>query len=142
MNNISWTDDEFAAAWLRRYSKERRFIVSASTPDKDEEDKKRIDSETSWILDVMEELEKRNPAHVWQLLLKVLELSTEDDRHALDTLAAGPLENLLRYHPTSAIEWIENEVKRNPKLKDLLLGVWRSHSTSDDIWRRVENASK
>lgn len=131
-----WTDEQLARNWIRRFSKERRRIVSVDHADQDVAASQRIDTETYWAFDALHDLESRCPEHAWAIVLLILRLAPEDGG-VLDNLAAGPLEGLLAHHGSTVIDWVESEARRNPKFKELLGGVWQS-GISDLIWHRVQ----
>lgn len=134
-----WSDEDLARDWVRRFSSARRRIVSIGNPNGDAASSKRIDEETYWAFDVLHDLELRDPAHAWAIVLLILRLAPEDEG-VRDNLAAGPVERLLTHHGGAAIKWVEDEARRNPRFKDLLIGVWRS-GISDLIWQRIERAA-
>jgi len=56
--------------------------------------------------------------------------------HALVSLTAGPLEDLLSRRGPFIIERVELEARRNPAFANRLGGA-RQHTMPDDIWARV-----
>ncbi|HKU13853.1 MAG TPA: hypothetical protein VJQ52_05630 [Steroidobacteraceae bacterium] len=133
-----WTDENLARDWIRRFSSARRRIVSVESADVEVEASKRVDSETFWAFDVFHDLETRDPAHAWALVLLILRLAPDDDG-VRDSLAAGPLEGLLANHGRTVIKWVEDEARRNSEFKELLAGVWNT-GINELIWQRVERA--
>lgn len=57
-------------------------------------------------------------------------------RQQMALLAGGPIEKLLSLHGVHFIERLEHEAQLNPRIKDILGGVWRS-DISEDVWLRV-----
>ncbi|QPH54699.1 DUF6869 domain-containing protein [Pontivivens ytuae] len=56
-------------------------------------------------------------------------------------VAAGPLENLVAYRGSEAIDWIENRAASSERFRYLLTGVWsQGERCGADIWARVEAA--
>jgi hypothetical protein len=133
------TDKQLANAWIKRFSKERRRIVSLSDADAESAASDRIDIETSWAFDALLHMTLREPERAWDIILLILKLANDDDS-VLDNLASGPLETLVRQHSASVIEWVEAEAWRNPQFKELLSGVWSSN-ISDPLWQRIKRAA-
>jgi len=64
-------------------------------------------------------------------------LDKEPSPKILESLAAGPLEDLLARHGATVIGRVEGEAKSNPAFATVLGGVWQS-TMSDEIWERVQ----
>jgi hypothetical protein len=64
-------------------------------------------------------------------------LASDNSTPVVESLSAGPLEDLLTYHGATLIDRVEAEARRNPKFASLLGGVWKN-AMSDDTWRRVQ----
>ncbi len=79
------------------------------------------------------------PEIAWRTILKIIETELEGEQTAL--LAAGPMEDLLSFHGLDFIDRVEHEAKNNPRLNDLLGGVWQC-SMTDDVWARVQAVRK
>jgi len=94
----------------------------------------KYETEDSWVSDEITFLTYEAPHKLIDVVLRVLEVNPPED--ILCVLAAGPLENYLVYGGEDAIENIESLVEINPKLRNLLGGVWQS-SMSDESWERV-----
>lgn len=91
-------------------------------------------SSLMWAAEDFNLMSITSPDECWQIILMVIEQT--DDDWVLTNLAAGPLENLLAMHSDQAIEWIEGEVKKNSRLRDILDGVWKN-LIPDDVWSRL-----
>ncbi len=76
-----------------------------------------------------------SPALSWEVILEVI--NQTDDEHILANLAAGPLESLLAEHPKVAIKWVEREMVKSPKFKNLLLGVWQNLIPGEE-WEKIQ----
>jgi hypothetical protein len=57
----------------------------------------------------------------------------------LGSLAAGPLEDLIRYRGPTFIDRIEDGARRNTAFRALFGGVWGS--STPDVWNRVRPAA-
>jgi hypothetical protein len=77
-----------------------------------------------------------SPEDCWLAILEVL--SRNPPQEVLGVLAAGPLEDLIRFHGPKFIDQIEAESRRNPAFRWLLGGVWRG--STPEVWARVEKA--
>lgn len=75
------------------------------------------------------------PEQAWQFILEALRVS--DSTAVMETLAAGPLEDLLVHHGARLIDRVEEEARRNPRFAFLLGGVWAGR-LSGDLWKRIE----
>jgi hypothetical protein len=47
-----------------------------------------------------------------------------DDRHGIDIIGAGPLEDFIHAFPDQALRWVEEEAETNVTLREALTGVW------------------
>ena len=81
---------------------------------------------TFWAFGTMNDLVEEDPETAWPILLQMIN-STEYGIH-LATLAAGPLEDLLREHGSAFFDRIAAEARSNKKLREALCGVWISKS--------------
>ncbi len=90
------------------------------------------DENTSWIT-----VAEADPELCFEVILEALgmvQVKKEDAK--FQTLAAGPLEQLLADHGPQFIERIERLAESNASFKLLLGNVWRN-SMPEDIWSRV-----
>ena len=88
-----------------------------------------------WIWEHVNHLCSKQPVEAFDFILAVLKLDPSDQ--VLANLAAGPMEELLGNHPHEMIERVETEVRRNPRLRHLLGGVWQN-AMPNDVWLRVQ----
>ena len=72
---------------------------------------------------------------LWSLTLGLI-AGAPNDEWALQSIAAGPLEDLLSRFDGEAIERVEAEASRDPKFRRVLSGVWRMNMSAD-VWGRV-----
>jgi hypothetical protein len=56
----------------------------------------------------------------------------------LYTVAAGPLEDLLRKHGEAVIALVEEHAKTSRRFRIALGGVWSGPSMNPDVWKRVQ----
>jgi len=88
-----------------------------------------------WAFDRVCDLINDDPDQAWDFILAVL--ATDRSPEIVGILSAGPLEDLLAYHPYDVIERVEAEARHNPHFASLLGGVWQN-KMPDDIWKRVQ----
>ena len=74
------------------------------------------------------------PDIAWDVILLIL--ATDQSIATMETLSAGPLEDLLGRHGLLFIDRVEAEARADPKFASLLGGVWKNAMT-DAIWERV-----
>ncbi|MDH0865381.1 DUF6869 domain-containing protein [Mitsuaria sp. GD03876] len=88
---------------------------------------------TGW--DEFEWITRDRPEHAWAAILAAV----RDPRCTpyLNTLAAGPMEDLLSYHGALFIDRVEAQARSDPRFASFLGGVWRFEMT-DDVWARVQ----
>jgi len=75
------------------------------------------------------------PLAAWRLILAILDL--DQSMAVMQTLSAGPLEDLLWKHGPLMIEAIETQARTDPSFARLLGGVWQNNMT-EEIWARVQ----
>jgi hypothetical protein len=76
----------------------------------------------------------KQPQEAWYFILAVME--TDGSDRIMQSLSAGPLEDLLVYHGPALIDQVEATAKTSPKFASLLGGVWQN-AMRQDIWDRV-----
>jgi len=119
-NNADSNIDDFIDAWI---------IATESRGKKNQWTLSEIDD---WIAD-------REFKRLWSFVQKTYSKNVSDD--VLNSLAAGPLEDLLVYAGEEFIEEIELLAKTDLKLKQLLRGVWQN-SMKDSVWQAIVRISK
>jgi hypothetical protein len=88
-----------------------------------------------WAHEKFWEIAEEQPDLCWELILRTL--STDQSTPIMETLSAGPLEDLLAKNGAAVIERVEKEAKANPKFAYLLGGVWQN-TMPNDVWARVQ----
>jgi hypothetical protein len=73
---------------------------------------------------------------LWWLTLRALDLIAFEERAAIAVLAAGSLENLVRYAADVVEERIVAEIRRDPKFRRAMTGVWARKERAD-FWSRI-----
>lgn len=90
--------------------------------------------ERAWVFEFVMNLSQYHPSAAWDVLLTLIAEARSDEHLAL--VAAGPMEELLKYHGPEVIGTVEAEATTNSPFRSALSGVWRS-SIADDVWARV-----
>lgn len=122
MNNIE--KDELVKTWIRLQN--IAVEVGYEDPKADE---------LFWSAQKMDELISRDPQAAWNVILSILK--TDESRTIIQSLSAGPLEDLLVRHGEQVIDAVETEAKKNEKFAKLLGGVWKN-KIKDEIWNRIQ----
>ncbi len=91
-----------------------------------------------WALDCVDRLVGERPALGFKLIVFALTYFKEPSE--IGALAAGPLENLVRFHGERMIDEIEREAAHNEKFRLLLSGIWAGFDVKPEIWRRIRTA--
>ena len=73
---------------------------------------------------------------LWQFVLLALELTSFDDTQVLAVIAAGPLEDIVRYSAPDFEERIVARIKADPKFRRAMTGVW-CREERKDFWDRI-----
>ena len=76
----------------------------------------------SWASDYVDELVRSDPDEALTLTLSLVNAS--ESNKALAIVAAGPLEDLLKDNGPALIDRVEEESRKNDKLRLALSGVW------------------
>ena len=88
-----------------------------------------------WALEALHRQLKEQPQEAWLTLLCVIE--TAEDPEMLETIGAGPLEDLLRSHAEEFIASVELEAASNSKLRIALSHVWVRRKRDHEITQRL-----
>jgi hypothetical protein len=73
-----------------------------------------------------------------EALRLILAIHTQDQSVAvMQTLSAGPIEELLTKHGPAMIGVVEIEARKDPSFAKLLGGVWRNRMT-EEVWARLQ----
>jgi len=73
---------------------------------------------------------------LWAITLRSIELTPFEDGLALSVIAAGPLEDLVRYAAPVMKERFAAEIRRDPKFRRTLSGVW-AREEQPEFWNEV-----
>ena len=73
---------------------------------------------------------------LWTLTLRAIELVPFEDTEALCFVAAGPLEDLIRYAAPIVQERIVRRIEEDPKFRRTLTGAW-AREERPDFWSEV-----
>jgi len=93
-----------------------------------------------WASEALNELVREDPDKAWAAVEFVVERADSDE--LLGSIAAGPLEDLLRQHGTILVSRVEEKAGREPRFKHCLGRVWLDpRDVSDDVMRRLHAAS-
>lgn len=79
-------------------------------------------------------LVRNEPESAWEVIYQIVMTSTHEG--LIGYVAAGPIEDLLVYHP-QIINQIEKDALNNEKLCGALDGVWKNRMT-DETWNRLK----
>jgi hypothetical protein len=109
-------DDWIASQFLDLHSAEYELLAYAG--------------EASW------DMARHRPDEAWEFILAVLKANQSS--RVLESLSAGPLEDLLANHGPYVIDRVEATARTNVHFARLLGGVWRSTMTAD-VWERVQS---
>ena len=85
----------------------------------------------------LRDLARTDPDVAWDAIIQILGLLEPKSENPLfQSLAAGPLEDLLGDNGPAVIDRLEAEARQNSHFNLLLGGVWKGRM-SQDIWERV-----
>ena len=80
------------------------------------------DDALAWAWEAVDGSGFHEPRRKLEQLLVLLAAAPDDWQIGL--LAAGPLEDLMRYQGDAVIDKVETEARRNPRLRQALAGIW------------------
>lgn len=115
-----------AQAWIKQYEKEK---LDYEHPVIFPPDNKIL------VDDLMLDFVKYNPEKVFLVIDEIL-LKT-DNKDVLCNLAAGPLEDLLRFYGETVMPQIEERIRKSAKFRDLIFGVYPY--SFPGLWKRIES---
>lgn len=116
---------ELVFAYIDRYSQ----LISLSTDNVFKKEDKNF-----LAYEKFNEIIFTSPDEGFEIIKSILAKTENDD--VLDNLAAGPLEDLVRFHGNKFIDKIELQAKNDEKFKSLLGGLWQVGEA--DVWGRIE----
>jgi hypothetical protein len=89
-----------------------------------------------WASDSIDRLCHEAPLDAWPIILRMVELA--DDDELLESIGAGPLEDLLEKHAVIFLDDIESRVARDARFRKALSSVWLSERQSAVAKRLLE----
>ncbi|MBI1317382.1 MAG: hypothetical protein GC168_00350 [Candidatus Hydrogenedens sp.] len=89
----------------------------------------------SWAFGWLHDMVEEDPESTWPIILEILR--RDIDSKVIETLSAGPVEDLLGMHGVDFIARVEVEARRDPRFAKLLGGVWQGQM-SDEHYARVQ----
>ena len=93
-----------------------------------------------WAVDLVMDWTLEGEAdRLWLFILSTYRRNLSD--RVVSVLAAGPLEDLLAKHGPTFIERVEELAREDKKFNHLLGGVWQN-TMSDEVWKRVQAARR
>ena len=95
------------------------------------------DGDTDRHFDAWEQVDamvRDRPEEGWLLIRQLIERAA--DEQMLAYIAAGPLEDLIKWHGPQFIDRIEPQALIDPKFRRALRGVWPSEGPENDVVRR------
>ena len=108
---------------------------SSPTPEERREEDAEADRHGFWAWEAVNALVREQPERAWSMILRLVELSPDD--RVLANVAAGPLEDLLKFQPYAFIDRVENRARTDAKFRRCLSGVWGWSSIPDDVQGRM-----
>lgn len=88
-----------------------------------------------WASGALQDLCASDPEAAWPILLRMVSLAENDE--LLETIGAGPLEDLLQAHGPALVTRVEAEAPTNPKLRKALANVWLPRAEDSTTSRLV-----
>jgi hypothetical protein len=74
---------------------------------------------------------------LWELTLRAIEITAAEDTAALAFIAAGPLEDLVRYAAPVVHDRVVARIRTDAKFRRTLTGVW-ARTERAEFWQQVE----
>lgn len=84
-----------------------------------------------WAADKLIDAAISNPCFLWEAILKVI--ATESSDLVLQSIGAGPLEDLMVNHSDEYIDVIIREAKQNEPLREAMSYVWLDDEDSNHV---------
>lgn len=73
---------------------------------------------------------------LWAVTLLAIERTPADDREMLAIIAAGPLEDMVRYAAPVIEDRVVERIRADAKFRTALTGVW-ARAEREDFWGRI-----
>ncbi len=93
----------------------------------------------AWAEEALKEAIYHDGEYAFEIISAIHELDSE--HKCIESFSAGPIEDLLTYQGSAAIELVEKKAKQDSSFAHVLGGVWQN-SMTDSIWDRVKKARK
>ena len=87
------------------------------------------------ISDQVMDLLEHNPERLWPLLLELIERAPTEEVRGF--VAAGPLEDLVRWYPERFIDRVEEATIRSRNFHSAMRGIWGWESLPDEARERL-----
>jgi hypothetical protein len=95
---------------------------------------------TFWAWERVEDFVRNDPELAWRIVNLLIDAAPSDE--VLGSIAAGPLEDLLREHGSQFVDRVEERARQNERFRQCLAGVWMSRGElPEDILQRIVDAS-
>jgi len=88
-----------------------------------------------WAEEALRDAIYNDGEYAFEIISAIHDLDLE--HQCIETLSAGPIEDLLAYQGAVVIGLVENKARKDPSFAHVLGGVWQN-SMTDDIWDRVK----
>jgi hypothetical protein len=88
-----------------------------------------------WAFGALQDLCASDPEAAWPILLRIVSLAENDE--LLESIGAGPLEDLLQAHGHTLVARLEAEAPTNPKLQKALASAWLPRAEDSTTLRLV-----
>jgi hypothetical protein len=91
--------------------------------------------ELSDISDQVMDMLQHNPERLWPVLLALIERAPTDEVRGF--VAAGPLEDLIRWYPERFVDRVEAQTIRSRAFHEAMRGIWGWEELPDDVRDRL-----
>jgi hypothetical protein len=111
------TPSDLAKAWIE-------FIrrLNPATGDIDDHSYAQLSDNTDWPVDRLIEYSIADPARAYDVILCIAAMS--DDEWVLSSVAAGPLETIVRSNPREFVPRLADDATRNPNIRVIVRNMW------------------
>jgi hypothetical protein len=126
----------FHAHWIRRDSGER-WVAKLDSASDDERMAAAwcLYHATDWASIEAFEAKDLPAAEAWDVILELARFARDEE---LTLLGAGEAENVIDKHGDGLIERIERDAHADPRVRQMLCGVWQTWEMSDALWTRID----
>ena len=119
--------DNLVAAWLAYYQERTQSRNSSWEPNPH--------SPHYWAIEMLDDICRTQPEQCWKLISQLLDGATLNSQ--IESLAKGPLQDLLAQHGRDFIDRVEAEAQNNSRFKNLLREVFR-YPFDAEFWERIQ----